>query len=254
MSSSPARQRSESSPRSTLSGKGRGLVPADVLLLGAGAALQLATRSAEGLRPRTATVGTSLADELAAFRRGVVVVVVATARDDPTLETVARVRRRRSTLRALLVNPTSDVEQRLLGLSLGFDEAVPQEMGAAEIAGRIGLLADRLRAERVTSLPVAEGVELDLLGRTLRRNGRPVHLRPLEFRLLEELALQAGRPVSRAWLFQRVWGSRLGDGSRTVDVHVRWLREKLERYPDQPVHLLTIRGVGYQLEPGGDGG
>ena len=127
-------------------------------------------------------------------------------------------------------------------------------MGDAEIAGRLGLLAERLRADRVTSLPVAEGMELDLLGRTLRRNGRAVHLRPLEFRLLEELARQAGRPVSRAWLFQRIWGSRLADGSRTVDVHVRWLREKVERYPDQPVHLLTIRGVGYQLEPGGDRG
>jgi two-component system, OmpR family, response regulator RegX3 len=64
-----------------------------------------------------------------------------------------------------------------------------------------------------------------------------------------ELAQAPGRPLSRAWLIERAWRSTPPPGSRTIDVHVRWLREKVEPDPDHPVHLLTVRGVGYQLEP-----
>jgi DNA-binding response OmpR family regulator len=97
---------------------------------------------------------------------------------------------------------------------------------------------------------VGDGAELDLTARALRRHGRLVRLRPMEFRLLEELARNPGRPVTREWLLRRVWGSHELDGSRTVDVHIRWLRAKVERDPENPEHLLTVRGVGYQLELG----
>jgi DNA-binding response OmpR family regulator len=78
---------------------------------------------------------------------------------------------------------------------------------------------------------ISADLELDLTARVLRRAGRLVHLRPLEYRLLAELARQRGTPVSRTWLLQHVWGARPSEGSRTIDVHVRWLREKLEPEP-----------------------
>jgi DNA-binding response OmpR family regulator len=96
---------------------------------------------------------------------------------------------------------------------------------------------------------VADDTVLDLDARALRRRGRLIHLRPLESRLLEELARSPGRPLSRDLLIERAWPTVPPAGSRTVDVHVRWLRQKLEPDPRRPVHLLTVRGLGYRLEP-----
>jgi two-component system KDP operon response regulator KdpE len=150
----------------------------------------------------------------------------------------------------LLLNDPDDAAGRLDALARGIDDALPRTVGAPEIGGRIRILADRTRGDAGDRLTVGEGVELDLAARALRRHGRLVHLRPMEFRLLEELARNPGRPVSRAWLLRRVWGSDGLDGSRTVDVHIRWLRAKVERDPGHPQHLLTVRGVGHQLELG----
>ena len=149
----------------------------------------------------------------------------------------------------MLVDPAEDPAHRLLALEAGFDEAMRLEPDDPEVAARVAIQLDRARDAMPTRLPVGTGVELDLTSRALRRGGRFVHLRPLEFRLLEELARAPGRPLSRAMLMDRAWGSAPPAGSRTIDVHIRWLREKVERDPDRPVHLLTVRGVGYQLEP-----
>jgi DNA-binding response OmpR family regulator len=83
----------------------------------------------------------------------------------------------------------------------------------------------------------------------LRRGGAIVHLRPKEFGLLATLAAHPGRAYTRRELLDRVWGSGHGSGPRTVDVHVRWLRSKIEPDPEHPLHLVTVRGVGYRLDP-----
>ena len=153
----------------------------------------------------------------------------------------------------MLVDRAPHPDRRLAALEAGFDEALPHRLGDAEIAGRVAIQLGRARDTTPVRLPVGVGVELDLEARALRRRGRFVHLRPLEFRLLEELARAPGRPLSRAWLMDQAWGAAPAAGSRTIDVHVRWLREKVERDPDQPVHILTVRGVGYQLETAGPG-
>ena len=194
-----------------------------------------------------------------AFRsalRGVRRAVIAMAAPPATiedLEMVAEVRAQDAGLRALLVNEAGDVGLRLDALALGFDDAVPVTVGAKEIRGRIAVLVKRARAGSLDRLPIGTGMELDLVARAFRRHGRLVHLRPMEFRLLEELARNPGRPITREWLLWRVWGTHELDGSRTVDVHIRWLRAKVERDPEHPEHLLTVRGVGYQLELGRDG-
>ena len=93
---------------------------------------------------------------------------------------------------------------------------------------------------------------LDPIARRVRRHGIEVHLRPKELALLTVLATHPGRAFSRAELIDRVWGLDYPGGPRTVDVHVRWLRSKLEEHPPRPVHFLTVRGLGYRFDPPGD--
>ena len=97
-------------------------------------------------------------------------------------------------------------------------------------------------------------LELDLERRELLRDGAWVHLRPKEARLLELFARMPGRVLTRHHILERVWGPDHDGDPRTVDVHVRWLRSKIEPDPHAPVWLVTIRGVGYRLEQGPPGG
>jgi DNA-binding response OmpR family regulator len=129
-----------------------------------------------------------------------------------------------------------------------------------DAAGRAGLGADVSRTQapaepalrpRSRTLPVASDldVELDLIARELRRGGRPVHMRPKEFLLLAVLASNPGRAFSRRQLLDLAWDSERGIDTRTVDVHVHWLRAKIEAVPRRPTHLVTVRGYGYRLDP-----
>jgi two-component system, OmpR family, alkaline phosphatase synthesis response regulator PhoP len=99
------------------------------------------------------------------------------------------------------------------------------------------------------TLPVADDFDLDLVGHRLRHHGQTVHLRPREFQLLATLAANPGRAFTRRQLIALAWGSDDEIGLRTVDVHVHWLRSKIEVEPGRPTHLLTIRGFGYRLDP-----
>ena len=224
----------------------------DAVLLGGPASLPLMAALVDAavvrIGPDSAAKQTAITERtLRTLRTGVVVVVVPPA-DDALLDLVATLRRERSGLRAILVDGSAAPGRRLAALEAGFDEALPARLGNAEIAGRVAIQLSRARDSTPVRLPVGSDVELDLEARALRRRGRSVHLRPLEFRLLEELARAQGRPLSRAWLLDHAWGSTPAVGSRTIDVHIRWLREKVERDPDRPVHILTVRGVGYRLE------
>jgi DNA-binding response OmpR family regulator len=168
-----------------------------------------------------------------------------------TVEAVAAVRRRRLGLRCVLVNAPLAIDERLRALELGFDAALSADTPVAELGGRIAILA-RAGASRGTArarIPIGDGVELDLSRGCLLRDGRQVHLRPKEFHLLETLARRPGRAYTRGELLDRVWGQGHAGNPRTVEVHIRWLRAKVERDPDEPVHLVTVRGRGYRLEP-----
>ncbi len=163
---------------------------------------------------------------------------------------MAAERRRRADLRAVLLAPPAAVAERLAALALGFDDALVTTVAVAELAGRLALLEAGARSEPNvdTVVPVAPGVDLDLSGHMLRRDGDVVRLRPKEFGLLAMLASLPGRALSRRQLIDGVWGSGHQGGARTVDVHVRWLRSKIEPDPGHPVHLVTVRGVGYRLD------
>jgi DNA-binding response OmpR family regulator len=171
----------------------------------------------------------------------------ATLRD---LQLVEDERRRRATLRAVLLAPPEQVKTRLEALAQGFDDALASTVPVDELAGRLAWLDARSRSHQAGTrvLAFGDGFELDTAAHELRREGVAVHLRPKEFGLLALLAAHPGRAYTRAELLDRVWGSPRG-GGRTVDVHVRWLRSKIEPDPERPVTLVTVRGVGYRLDP-----
>lgn len=162
---------------------------------------------------------------------------------------LARERRRRHALRVVQLATPDAVEMRLHALRLGFDDAFASSIAPDELAARLALLEARARVRPDRVLPVAEYCELDLVAHQLRRDGRLVHLRPKEYDLLAVLASHPGRVYTRRELLDRAWGLDHDGDPRTVDVHVRWLRSKIEGRPEHPIHLVTVRGVGYRLDP-----
>jgi DNA-binding response OmpR family regulator len=158
-------------------------------------------------------------------------------------------RRRRTTLRLLHLSPPDAIASRVMALEQGADDAVSATIDPAELLARLRLLDAQARRPRTALLEVADGVVLDLVAHEVRRDGVLVHLRPREFQLLAMLATHPGRAYTRRQLLDRVWGHDHDGDPRTVDVHVRWLRAKLERIPETPAHLVTVRGVGYRLDP-----
>ncbi|HZW00321.1 MAG TPA: response regulator transcription factor [Candidatus Deferrimicrobium sp.] len=154
----------------------------------------------------------------------------------------------RSSARTLYLTPRSAESERLAALAAGVDEVLSEPISRSELVGRLRLLLRRARPVGRSRLTIASNLELDLDRRELWRDGDWVHLRPKEARLLELFARAPGRVLSREHILERVWGPDHEGDPRTVDVHVRWLRSKIEPDPHEPVRLLTVRGVGYRLE------
>ena len=155
----------------------------------------------------------------------------------------------------LMLTARDEEVDKVLGLELGADDYVVKPFGLRELTSRIRALLRRAygglsgAANAPDKLRFGE-VEIDLERLLVRRQGRLVNLTPTEFRLLRYMVAHPGRPTSRQALIEAVWGydSEIGY-DRTVDVHVRHLRQKLEPDPAQPRYLITVRGVGYKFEP-----
>jgi len=180
------------------------------------------------------------------------VAIVATPPAGPAdIEVALDERRRRSTLRVVLISPLAAIGPRLDALRAGADEALADTIHPTELGARLTLLEERARPRPASLLTVSDETELDLAAHEVRRSGSLVHLRPKEFQLLSVLASHPGRAYTRRQLLDRVWGTGHEGDPRTVDVHVRWLRSKIEPRPEAPIHLVTVRGVGYRLDPEG---
>jgi two-component system response regulator VicR len=154
----------------------------------------------------------------------------------------------------LMLTARDEEVDRVLGLELGADDYVVKPYSLRELISRIRALLRRTYGD--LAVPPQEGriafgpIEMDLERWLVYRDEELVDLTPTEFRLLRYLVTHPGRPFSREALIDAVWGYDTVVGSeRTVDVHIRHLREKLEADPAHPRWLVTVRGAGYKFEP-----
>jgi DNA-binding response OmpR family regulator len=156
--------------------------------------------------------------------------------------------RQSSDVPIVIITARSDTHDVVAGLEAGADDYLTKPFVAKELAARIRALLRRARASHDSGQVTFGDVEILPDAGIVRRGGHEISLTKTEFRLLCELAVNAGLVLSRDQLLERVWGyDYLGDG-RLVDAHIRRLRTKVERDPSNPELIVTVRGLGYRLE------
>ncbi|NLF17587.1 MAG: response regulator transcription factor, partial [Lentisphaerae bacterium] len=157
-------------------------------------------------------------------------------------------RRQRPGIPIIMLTARAEEPDRVAGLEMGADDYVTKPFSMRELMARVRTVLRRSHSY-VEAPPVMSksGVNLDSERHEVTVDNRQVHLSPREFDLLAYLMQRAGRVRSREDILQAVWGQEDYLDERTVDVHVRWLRTKIEKDPSNPERLLTVRGVGYKF-------
>jgi len=165
------------------------------------------------------------------------------------LEVCRELRRRGQDCAILMLTAKSQLADRVVGLKLGADDYLTKPFEPPELLARIEALLRRVRRERVPAVSRFQfgNVEVDFEKGDVRKLGEPVNLAGKELNLLRYLVDHRGKVVSREELLEAVWEYQPGVSSRTIDVHVAWLRQKLEDSPQSPRHIHTVRGVGYRF-------
>lgn len=170
---------------------------------------------------------------------------------------VCRILRQEMNVPILMLTARDDEIDRVIGLEMGADDYLTKPFSMREFLARVKAQLRRVRMMREekdndneTSKEVLTfgNLIVDLSRREVLFADEPLALKPKEYELLLFLARHRGQVLSRELILQRVWGWEFSGGSRTVDVHVRWLREKIEVDPNNPTRLVTVRGAGYRFE------
>ena len=166
---------------------------------------------------------------------------------------VCRILRQEMTTPIIMLTAKGTELDKVVGLQVGADDYLTKPFSLNELLARVMAMLRRSelspREQRETrEIEELDGFRLDRGARTVTMDGEELHLAPKEFDLLSLLLLNAGRVMSRQAIIQRVWGSKFFGDHKTVDVHVRWLREKFERFPTLPFRITTVFGVGYRLD------
>jgi DNA-binding response OmpR family regulator len=171
---------------------------------------------------------------------------------------VCRTLRQEMNVPILILTARTDEMDKVVGLEMGADDYMTKPFGMHELLARVKALLRRMRLNREEG--TAEGGEpgqgqlvrgdlsIDLDRREASLGGETLRLKPQEYELLVFLVRNRGMALSRDLILERVWGWDFDGGSRTVDVHVRWLRAKIEPDPANPTRIITVRGVGYRFE------
>jgi DNA-binding response OmpR family regulator len=158
-----------------------------------------------------------------------------------------------STVPIIMLTARDDELDKVLGLELGADDYITKPFSIREFRSRVRALLRRAAIPASARLEdetiERNGLRIDIGQRDVHVDGRAVQLTYVEFELLRTLAATPGRVFSREMLLQALWGGSDYREPRTIDVHVRHLREKLERDPSEPEYILTVRGVGYRFRP-----
>ncbi len=178
---------------------------------------------------------------------------------------VCRILQQEMTVPILFLTARDEEIDKIVGLELGADDYMTKPFSMRELMARVKALLRRVSRirkdmekqdkaaialeEKETKKKLAFGnLAIDLNRREVLKDEKVLHLKPKEYELLVFLARNRGRVLSRDLILERVWGWDFDGGTRTVDVHVRWLREKIEPDPANPIHIVTVRGVGYRFE------
>jgi DNA-binding response OmpR family regulator len=170
---------------------------------------------------------------------------------------VCRIIRQEMTVPILMLTARDEEIDRVIGLEIGADDYITKPFSMREFLARVKAQLRRVRLVReevdsdiaLTKETILFGnLTLDLTRREVLLDETPLALKPKEFDLLLFLARHRGQVLSRELILERVWGWEFSGGSRTVDVHIRWLREKIEDDPAEPERIVTVRGTGYRFE------
>jgi DNA-binding response OmpR family regulator len=170
---------------------------------------------------------------------------------------VTRILRQEMTIPILMLTARDEEIDRVIGLEIGADDYITKPFSMRELLARIKAILRRVRIDMekasTRTVKIDNQIELDNLIINLTRlevtiDGEVLPLKPKEYELLLYLARHRGQVMSRDRILERVWGWDFSGGSRTVDVHIRWLREKIESDPAKPKRIITVRGVGYRFE------
>lgn len=170
---------------------------------------------------------------------------------------VCRILRQEMTVPILMLTAKTEELDKVVGLELGADDYMTKPFSMRELVARIRAMLRRTEMTTRELSPVGEAasssfragnLEIDVARHKVSRSSQIIDLTPTEFALLAFLGRNCGQVFSRDHLLEKVWGYDYAGDTRTVDVHVRWLRQKIEVDPSHPKHLLTVRGVGYKFE------
>lgn len=151
----------------------------------------------------------------------------------------------------LMLTARAQVDDRVKGLGTGADDYLIKPFDSKELLARVSALLRRLGKAPLTPVQQYQfgDVTVDFDRREVLRGGAPVSLAAKELQLLRQLIDHRGQVLSRERLLSRVWHDQPFIGPRTVDVHIAWLRQKLEQHPQAPRHIVTVRGEGYSFAP-----
>jgi DNA-binding response OmpR family regulator len=170
---------------------------------------------------------------------------------------VCRILRQEMNIPILILTARDDEIDRIIGLEIGADDYITKPFSMRELMARVKAHLRRERLIRQEVTPSDESTQevlefanlrIDLSRREALIDGSPIALKPKEFDLLVFLAQHRRQALTRQFLLERVWGWDFAGGTRTVDVHMHWLREKIEPDPAHPSRIVTVRGSGYRFE------
>jgi DNA-binding response OmpR family regulator len=171
---------------------------------------------------------------------------------------VCRILRQEMTTPVLMLTARDDEIDRVVGLEVGADDYLTKPFSMRELIARVKAMLRRVRLIRqelgtegqaaAANLLTFDDLAIDLTRREVRLKGAVTALKPKEYELLVFLADHRGQVLTREVILDKVWGWEFVGDSRTVDVHIRWLREKIEPDPAKPQRIITVRGAGYRFE------
>ena len=166
---------------------------------------------------------------------------------------VCRILRKEMTVPILMLTARVEETDKIVGLEIGADDYMTKPFSLRELIARVRAMLRR--AKMAETQPVVKGdlltiddIKIDIARHQASKGAKTLELTPKEFDLLTFLARNKGFVFGRNQLLEKVWGYDYAGDTRTVDVHIRWLRQKIETDPNNPRHLVTVRGTGYKLE------